>query len=66
MSPNEIQMLIVGIAFGAHCMNITHIVLDARAARRSAAASRGVRRLAAGEQFLSSFRLYRMQHRSRA
>ncbi|MFD3498808.1 hypothetical protein [Streptomyces sp. NPDC058678] len=66
MTPNEIQMLLVGIALGAQGMAVTHMVWDMRDVRRSGAASRAVLKRAAGDQFMSSFRLYRLQHRSRA
>jgi len=66
VTPNEIQMLIVGIALGAQSMNVFHIVLDSRAARRSNAAAQRQARVIAADRFLSSLRLYQLQHRSRA
>lgn len=66
MTPNEIQILLIGAALGAQSMNVMHMVLNARDARRSEKVSRGVRRIAAADQFHSSFRLYRLQHRSPA
>ncbi|MET9411296.1 hypothetical protein ABZX90_36965 [Streptomyces sp. NPDC002935] len=65
MTPNEIQMTIVGAALGAQLMNLLHMRWDAQAARRSAAASRVARKQASGDMFFSSFRLYRLQNRSR-
>lgn len=61
MTPNEIQMLIVGAALGAQAMNVTHMALNDRDARRSEKASRRVRRINAADLFHSSFRLYQLQ-----
>ncbi|MEV0639014.1 hypothetical protein AB0I77_29540 [Streptomyces sp. NPDC050619] len=66
MTPNEIQMLLVGLALGVQGMVVTHMLWDMRDARRSEAASRRIRRITAADQYMSSFRLYRLQHRSRA
>lgn len=66
MTPNEIQMLIVGAALGAQAMNVTHMVLDARVARRNERAARQDRRIAMADTYLHSLRLYRIQHRSPA
>ena len=65
MTPNEIQMFLVGLALGVQGMAVTHMVRDMRDARRSEKASRQVRRTATADQFMASFRLYRLQHRSR-
>ncbi|MET7914437.1 hypothetical protein ABZU45_00600 [Streptomyces avermitilis] len=64
MTPNEIQMLIVGAALGAQLMNLLHVWWDMRDGRRSAAASRAAVKRAAGDQYLNSLRLYQLQHRS--
>ena len=61
MTPNEIQMLVVGIALGVQGMTLLHMVWDMRDARRSERASRAVMKGAAGDQFMSSFRLYRLR-----
>lgn len=61
MTPNEIQMLLVGFALGVQGMAVTHMVWDMRDVRRNAAATRAVLKRAAGDQFMSSFRLYRLR-----
>lgn len=66
MTPSEIQMLITGAALGAQGMTVFHVVLDYRAERRSDRADRRRARIAAGDRYLSSLRLYRLQHRSPA
>lgn len=63
MTPNEIQMLVCGIGIGAQGMAIWRMVLDMRDARRSLADSYQARRRAAGDQYLNSLHLYRLQHR---
>jgi hypothetical protein len=65
VTPNEIQMLVVGAALGAQLMNLLHMRWDAQAARRSNAASRAARRQASADLFYGSLRLYRLQNRSR-
>lgn len=64
MTPNEIQMLLVGIALGVQGMAVTHMVWDMRDARRSQTEAEQARRRAAGDLYLNSLRLYRLQHRS--
>lgn len=66
MTPSEIQMLITGAALGAQAMNVFHVVLDHRAERRSDRVARRQARVFAADRYLSSFRLYRLQHRSPA
>ncbi|MFJ4692824.1 hypothetical protein [Streptomyces sp. NPDC088766] len=66
MTPSEIQILICGIGIGAQTMAVWHMVLDMRDARRSLAESTEARRRAAADHYLSSFRLYRLQHRTEA
>lgn len=63
MTPNEIQMLVCGIGIGAQGMAIWRMVLDMRDARRSLADSYQARRRAAGDHYLNSLRLYRLQNR---
>lgn len=65
MTPHEIQMLAVGIALGAQCMNVAHMVLDGRDERRRDAAARRRGRIVHADAFHTSFRLYRLQQRSR-
>ncbi|MFC7842521.1 hypothetical protein [Streptomyces sp. NPDC057382] len=66
MTPNEIQLLIVGFVLGAWTVAIWQMVLDLREAERNLARSEKTRRRAAADRFLSSFRLYRIQNRPRA
>lgn len=66
MTANEIQLLLCGIGIGAQAMVVWHMVIDMRAARRSQAEAEAARKRAAGDQYLNSLRLYRLQHRSRA
>jgi hypothetical protein len=66
VTDTEIQMLITGAALGAQSMNVLHVVLDSRAIRRSGKAARRQARIFAADRYLSSLRLYQLQHRSRA
>lgn len=66
MTDNEIQMLCVGFALGVQGMAALSAWWDARDARRNAAASRAALKRSAGDRYLTSLRLYRIQHRSRA
>lgn len=63
MTANEIQTLCVGFVLGAWTVAIWQMVLDMRDMRRNLASSRQARRRAAGDHFLSSFRLHQLQHR---
>ena len=65
MTPNEMQLLAVGFVLGAWTVAIWQMALDMRDARRDLARSEQARRRAAGDHFLSSFRLYRLQNRTR-
>ncbi|MGW3724167.1 hypothetical protein [Streptomyces sp. NPDC000851] len=65
MTPNEITFLISGIAIGTHLMILMNAYWAWRDDRRDRAASRQARRRAAGDRYLSSFRLYRLENRSR-
>lgn len=64
MTPNEIQMLLVGLAIGVQGMAVTHMVWDMRDARRSQTETEAASKSAAGDLYLNSLRLYRLQHRS--
>lgn len=63
MTANEVQLLIVGMVLGAWTVAIWRMVLDLREAERNLALSRQARHRAAGDVFLNSLRLYRMQQR---
>ncbi|GAA3854007.1 hypothetical protein GCM10023084_05290 [Streptomyces lacrimifluminis] len=65
MTDNEIQMLFVGVALGAQGVSLLHVFWNARDARRGHTAAEAARKRAAGDLYLSSLRLYRLQHRSR-
>lgn len=65
MTPNEMQLLAVGFVLGAWTVAVWQMVLDMRDTRRSLARSEQALRRAAADRFLSSFRLYRLQHRPR-
>lgn len=64
MTDNEIQMLITGVALGAQGMTLLHIFWNARDARRYARRAQATAKRSAGDQYLNSLRLYRLQHRS--
>lgn len=64
MTTNEIQLLLVGFGFGAQFMAVLHMVWDMRDTRRSQTEAEAARKRAAGDHYLSSLRLYRLQHRS--
>ncbi|MFM9672740.1 hypothetical protein [Streptomyces galilaeus] len=66
MTPSEIQILICGIGIGVQTMAVCHMVGDMRDARRSLAESTNARRRAAADHYLSSLRLYQLQHRTGA
>lgn len=66
MTPNEIQALCVGLALGVQGMAVLNMWWDARDARRDAAASKAALKRSAGDLYLSSFRRYRLRHRSQA
>lgn len=65
MTPNEIQMLCVGVALGAQGMTVLNICWDARDARRDARRAQAAAKRASGDRYLNSLRLYQLQHRSR-
>ncbi|AVH57866.1 MULTISPECIES: hypothetical protein [Streptomyces] len=66
MTPNEVQMLIVGAALGAQSMNLLHMYWGWRDGQRADAAARRQARILGADQFHSSLRLYRLQHGSPA
>ncbi|MGV9987756.1 hypothetical protein [Streptomyces olivaceus] len=61
MTLNEIQMLAIGLALGAQSVQTARAITDRRADRRSAAAARAAVKRAAGDRYLSSLALYRIQ-----
>ncbi|MGV4890385.1 hypothetical protein DKG34_38725 [Streptomyces sp. NWU49] len=63
MTPNEIILFFTGLLVGANLVAVWHAVLDMREARRSLAESHQVRRRAAGDAYLRSLELYRVQQR---
>jgi hypothetical protein len=65
VTPNEIQMLITGVALGAQGMAMLHAYWASKDARRSAARAAAAVKRSAGDRYLSSLRLYQLQHRSR-
>ncbi|MFF9324017.1 hypothetical protein ACF1AY_04790 [Streptomyces sp. NPDC014776] len=66
MTSNEISMLAIGFAIGAQGVNVLHAYWASKDARRRAVAARVARRRAAGDRYLSSLRLYQLQHRAEA
>ncbi|MGW3936467.1 hypothetical protein [Streptomyces phaeochromogenes] len=64
MTPNEIQMLFVGVALGAQGMSLLHMFWNARDARRDERRAHAAAKRSAGDQYLHSLRLYRLTHRS--
>lgn len=64
MTDNEIQMLITGVALGAQGMTLLNVFWNARDARRYARRTQAAAKRSAGDQYLNSLRLYRLQHRS--
>ncbi|MFE5189207.1 hypothetical protein [Streptomyces sp. NPDC056628] len=65
MTENETVMLCLGFALGAQGMALLHAWWNMRDADRSLAESEAARKRAAGDHYLSSLRLYRLQQRSR-
>jgi hypothetical protein len=66
VTTDEIVLLVTGVGIGAQFMAGLHMVWDMRDARRNEKVSREAMKRAAGDHYLSSLRLYRLQHRSRA
>jgi hypothetical protein len=66
VTPNEFLMLVCGIGIGAECMAVTNMVWDMRDARRGRTESEAALKRAAGDHYLNTFRLYRLQHRTGA
>jgi hypothetical protein len=65
VTDNEILMLATGFAVGAQMMNVIHAYWSSKDARRSATAAQAAIKRSAGDRYLSSLRLYQLQHRSR-
>ncbi|MFF7290714.1 hypothetical protein [Streptomyces griseorubiginosus] len=65
MTPNEIQMLIVGTALGAQFMNILHSYWSMKDASRAAAAAKASAKRAAADRYFHSLRIYQIDQRSR-
>jgi len=61
VTTDEIVLFATGIALGVQGMTLLHMWWDMRDARRSERASRAIAKGAAGDQFMSSFRLYRLR-----
>ena len=66
MTINESILLASGIGIGVQLMAVLHMVWDMRDARRSQTRAEAAAKRAAGDQYLNSLRLYRLQRRSRA
>lgn len=66
MTDNEILMLITGVALGAQGVSLLHAFWNARDARRNQTEAEVARKSTAGDLYLNSLRLYRLQHRGRA
>ena len=64
MTESEIQMLLIGVAFGAQGMSVLHAYWASKDACRSAARAEAAMKRSAGDRYLSSLRLYQLQHRS--
>lgn len=64
MTSNEILMLAAGLFTGAQLTNLMHAVWASRDARRSATAAQVAAKRAAGDRYLSSLTLYRLQQRN--
>ncbi|MFI8297312.1 hypothetical protein ACIGCZ_15365 [Streptomyces nigra] len=65
MTPNEIQLLVCGIAIGAQSMVALNAYWASRDATRAATEAQAALKRSAGDHYLNGFRLYRLQHRSR-
>ena len=63
MTSTEMLMLAVGLALGAQSTNALHAYWASQDARRSAARAETTLKQLAGDRFLSTFRLYRLQER---
>ncbi|MEU5769822.1 hypothetical protein ABZ782_28295 [Streptomyces asoensis] len=66
MTVNEIELLLIGIGIGGQGMALWHMVIDMRSARRSRTEAEAALKRAVGDHYFNSFRLYRLQQRSRA
>lgn len=63
MTSNEVIMLVCGFVLGAWTIAAWHMGLAMREARRTIAESRQIQKRAAGDRFLRSLDLYRVQQR---
>ncbi|UJV41600.1 hypothetical protein [Streptomyces sp. AMCC400023] len=66
MTESEIQMLLTGVALGAQGMSILHAYWASKDARLSATRAQAAAKRSAGDRYLSSLRIYQLQHRSQA
>jgi uncharacterized membrane protein YciS (DUF1049 family) len=66
VTTDEIVLFATGIGVGAQLMTFLHMVWDMRDARRNEKISRQALKRSAGDHYLSSLRLYQLQHRTRA
>lgn len=64
MTYTETVTFVAGLLIGAQGMAFWFMLLDMRDARRDQARQHRARRRAAGDQFLSSFRVYRLESRT--
>lgn len=65
MTDSELLMLATGFMLGAQMMNVIHAYWSSKDARRSATEAQAAFKRSAGDRYLSSLRLYQLQHRSR-
>jgi hypothetical protein len=68
MSDHDIQLLVLGSAFGMYFMLLLQIlygILDDRRDRKAGSAALAAFKRSAGDRYLSSLRLYQLQQRSR-
>jgi hypothetical protein len=63
VTANEISMLAIGLTLGAQSTNALHAYWAGKDARRDQERARRAARRAGSALYLSSFRLYRLQHR---
>jgi len=63
VTPNEIQALIVGLGMGGLIANGTHAWLAGRDVSRAATEAETAHKRAAGDRYLVSMRLYRIQRK---
>jgi hypothetical protein len=69
MNHHDIELLTIGMAIGVYLMlalQIIYGILDDRRDRKAGSAAMAAVKRSAGDRYLSSLRLYQLQHRSRA